>query len=111
MSKIPVNVFSGFLGTGKSTALRHLLAQKPKDERWAVLVNEYGEIGIDGVVLSEIHNGDDLLVKELPGGCICCSSGFSFKLAILFLIRKRNPDRILIEPTGLATLNSIIDSI
>ena len=52
MSKTPINLFTGFLGAGKTTALLHLLAHKPADEVWAVIVNEFGEIGIDGAVLS-----------------------------------------------------------
>jgi len=67
---IPTNLISGFLGAGKTTAILHLLRQKPADERWAVLVNEFGEIGVDGALLG---NPDEVFIREVAGGCICCA--------------------------------------
>lgn len=95
---IPTNIITGFLGVGKTTAIRHLLQTKPADEKWAVLVNEFGEVGIDGALL----NADGIAVKEVPGGCMCCAVGVPSRVALNNLIREQNPDRILIEPTGLA---------
>jgi len=95
---IPTNIITGFLGVGKTTAIRHLLQTKPAEEKWAVLVNEFGEVGIDGALL----NADGIAVKEVPGGCMCCAVGVPSRVALNNLIREQNPDRILIEPTGLA---------
>jgi len=69
--KIPTHLFTGFLGTGKTSAIRSLIAQKPQNEQWLIIVNEFGEIGIDGAVLAE--NG--IPVAEISGGCLCCSAG------------------------------------
>ncbi len=60
------NLITGFLGSGKTTSILHLLAQKPADEKWAVLVNEFGEVGIDGALLAD----SGALLKEIPGGCM-----------------------------------------
>ncbi len=65
------NLITGFLGSGKTTTIRHLLAHKPEHERWAVLVNEFGEIGIDGALLAD----SGAVLKEIPGGCMCCVNG------------------------------------
>ncbi len=95
---IPTNIISGFLGVGKTTLIRHLLEVKPENERWAVLVNEFGEVGIDGALMQ----ADGISVKEVPGGCMCCSVGLPSRIALNQLIEEQQPDRILIEPTGLA---------
>ncbi len=62
--KVPTNIITGFLGVGKTTAILSLLKQKPENENWAVLVNEFGEVGVDGAFLSE----QGAIVKEVPGG-------------------------------------------
>ncbi len=107
---IPINVISGFLGVGKTTAINHLLRHKPASERWAVLVNEFGEIGIDGAILAE-ESRDGIEVKELAGGCICCSAGVMFQVSLAVLLQSYRPDRLLIEPTGLATLSGVLDTL
>lgn len=94
---IGLNLVTGFLGAGKTTVLRHLLAQRRPGERMAVLVNEFGEIGIDGALLA----GDDVQVREVPGGCLCCANGLSFKVALNALLKQARPTRVLVEPTGL----------
>jgi G3E family GTPase len=104
---IPVNIITGFLGVGKTTAIRHLLTHKPKEERWSVLVNEFGEIGIDGALLQDTN----AQIREVPGGCICCVADLPMKIALNMLINKTNPDRILIEPTGLGHPADIINSL
>ena len=96
--KIAVNIIMGFLGVGKTTAILKLLANKPDDQRWAVLVNEFGEVGIDGAIISA-ESG--MLVSEVPGGCLCCVAGLPFQVALSNIIAQQKPDRILIEPTGL----------
>ncbi|MGL6041332.1 MAG: CobW family GTP-binding protein [Deefgea sp.] len=109
MSKqvIPVNLVTGFLGVGKTTALMNLLAQKPADEYWAIVVNEFGEVGIDGATLSSL--GDDLQVAEVPGGCICCTTSPILRVTLGKLARGKRPDRLLIEPSGLGHPAGIID--
>lgn len=104
---IPTNIITGFLGVGKTTAIRHLLAIKPVDEVWSVLVNEFGEIGIDGALLKDVNAH----VREVPGGCICCVAGLPMKMALNMLIAKTKPDRILIEPTGLGHPEEIINTL
>jgi G3E family GTPase len=96
--KIIVNIIMGFLGVGKTTSILNILKKKPTNEKWAVLVNEFGEIGIDGAILSA-ESG--MVISEVPGGCLCCVSGIPFQAALVNLITQQKPDRILIEPTGL----------
>ncbi|WP_407333677.1 CobW family GTP-binding protein [Enterovibrio sp. 27052020O] len=101
--KVPTNIITGFLGVGKTTAILSLLKQKPENENWAVLVNEFGEVGVDGAFLSE----QGALVKEVPGGCMCCVAGLPMAIGINALLAQ-NPDRLLIEPTGLGHPKDII---
>ena len=70
VKKTKVHLISGFLGTGKTTALKSLMEQKDPNEKWVIIVNEFGEIGIDGAVLSD--NG--IPVAEIAGGCLCCTA-------------------------------------
>lgn len=94
----------GFLGSGKTTAIQHLLRQKPENENWAILVNEFGEIGIDGALLS--NQGATL--KEIPGGCMCCVNGLPMQVGLNMLLKQAKPDRLLIEPTGLGHPKQIL---
>lgn len=99
---VPTNVISGFLGAGKTSAILHLLKQKPKNERWAVLVNEFGEIGIDGSLFQGLLNStDNVFIKEVSGGCMCCASALPMQVALNQLLKEARPHRLLIEPTGL----------
>lgn len=107
MSLIPTNIITGFLGVGKTTAITHLLNNKPADEVWSVLVNEFGEIGIDGAMLKPLN----AYVREVPGGCICCVAGLPMKIALNMLITTTKPDRIIIEPTGLGHPADIIKTL
>lgn len=104
---IPTNIITGFLGVGKTTAITHLLRNKPAGEVWSVLVNEFGEIGIDGAMLKSINAH----VREVPGGCICCVAGLPMKIALNMMIATTKPDRILIEPTGLGHPEEIINTL
>lgn len=95
---IPVHIISGFLGAGKTTLLKHLLSQKPDGEVWAVLMNEFGQIGVDQALLPQDQG---YAVKELLGGCLCCSSQMPMQIALSRLLSENKPDRLFIEPTGL----------
>ncbi|KHD25687.1 GTPase [Vibrio caribbeanicus] len=101
--RIPTNIITGFLGTGKTTAILNLLKNKPESENWAVLVNEFGEIGIDGALMTE----QGALIKEVPGGCMCCAAGVPMSVAITALLRT-NPDRLIVEPTGLGHAHKVL---
>ncbi|HIB1143871.1 TPA: zinc-binding GTPase YeiR [Escherichia coli] len=99
------NLITGFLGSGKTTSILHLLAHKDPNERWAVLVNEFGEVGIDGALLAD----SGALLKEIPGGCMCCVNGLPMQVGLNTLLRQGKPDRLLIEPTGLGHPKQILD--
>lgn len=102
ISAIPTNIITGFLGVGKTSAILHLLKSKPADERWAVLVNEFGEIGVDGSLFGGQHSEEKgVFIREVPGGCMCCAAGLPMQVALNQLLARAKPDRLLIEPTGL----------
>ena len=107
LTNIPVTIISGFLGVGKTTAILDLLHGHPKNERWAVLVNEFGEVGIDGAALA----GEGYFVKEVPGGCICCTAQTQMRVALTRLLREAKPQRLIIEPTGLGHPAGVIDTL
>ncbi len=99
LEHIPTHLIAGPLGAGKTSLIRHLLAHKPAAERWAVLINEFGQIGIDQALLTTAADGISL--AEVPGGCLCCVNGAPFQVGLARLLRKAQPDRLLIEPSGL----------
>ncbi len=104
---IRTHLITGFLGVGKTTAILHLLSQKPAHEKWAVLVNEFGEVGVDGAILAS----QGAVVKEIPGGCLCCVSGLPFQIGLNMLIAREKPDVLLIEPTGLGHPRNILETL
>nr|WP_086939963.1 GTP-binding protein [Thaumasiovibrio occultus] len=106
MKKIPTNIITGFLGSGKTTAIISLLKRKPANENWAVLVNEFGQVGIDGAMLSD----EGALIKEVPGGCMCCVAGLPMSVGLNALIEKQ-PDRIILEPTGLGHPQKVLNKL
>ena len=110
MALTPANLFTGFLGVGKTTAVVHLLAHKPPDEKWAVLVNEYGDVGIDGALI-EGTGTRGVTVREIAGGCVCCASAPELPVALHFLLTEAKPDRLLIETTGLGHPARLIDTV
>lgn len=106
---IPTNVITGFLGVGKTTAIQHLLNTKPAGERWAVLINEFGKVGIDSQLLqTDDQSVGEVSIREVPGGCMCCAAGLPMKVALNQLIGKAKPDRLLIEPSGLGHPEEVI---
>lgn len=95
---IPYNLITGFLGAGKTTTLEQLLRQKPTDERWAVLINEFGRAGVDGAL---VQPSQGVFLETVAGGCLCCDAELMFRVALHRLLKKARPHRLLIEPTGL----------
>jgi len=99
---VPTNIMTGFLGTGKTSAIQHLLKYKPEHERWAILVNEFGSVGIDGTLYQNKHKEEGgVFVRTVPGGCMCCVSGLPMQIALNVLLKLSNPHRLFIEPSGL----------
>ncbi|MEP3350865.1 MAG: CobW family GTP-binding protein [Marinomonas sp.] len=102
-----MTLVTGFLGAGKTTLIRQLLEKAPANEKWAVLVNEFGDIGLDSAFYSE----SGVAIKEVPGGCVCCTTSAAFQHGLNQLIRQYNPDRILIEPSGLGHPKQIVQKL
>lgn len=114
MHKLPVTVVTGFLGAGKTTVLRHLL-QHPQGRRIAVLVNEFGEVGIDGDLIRSCQvcdeDEDGSQVVELTNGCLCCTVQEEFLPAIQQVLSRRDRlDVIVIETSGLALPKPLIQA-
>lgn len=104
LAKTPVTVITGFLGSGKTTLIRHLM-QNPQGRRLAVLVNEFGTVGVDGDILRDCADENCPVgnIVELANGCICCTVADDFIPTIeALLAREPRPDHILIETSGLA---------
>lgn len=100
------------MGSGKTTVINQLLATKPADVCWALLINEFGRIGIDGALLTNTQDGknkqDNIAIREVSGGCICCTSQLPLQIAITRLLSEHHPQRLVIEPTGLAHPRELI---
>ena len=102
-----MNVVYGFLGAGKTTFIRHMMENPPRDEKLVILVNEFGEVGVDGLILT--GQGTQLAeIVELPSGCICCTMASDFRRQVLELHQRFAPDRMIVEPTGVATISQIM---
>lgn len=101
---VKIDIIAGFLGAGKTTLINKLLNEAYKGERVALLENEFGEIGIDGDLLQ----GSGIAVKELSNGCICCTLQTDFIKGIQELVETWKPERILIEPTGIAQISDVL---
>jgi G3E family GTPase len=103
---VPVHIVSGFLGSGKTTAIRAQLGAR-KGERLAIIVNDFGEASLDEAVLSE---GSPFSITNIPGACVCCTAPEGFVQALGAVLEGR-PDRLWIEPTGLARPQDLVDTI
>ncbi len=101
---VPLHLITGFLGSGKTTLLHRVLAEQPADEQLAVLVNEFGQLGIDGRLLQGLGSQ----VRELASGCICCELKIDFIAALNQLLDQFAPGRILVEATGLAQADDLL---
>ena len=111
MKKIPITVITGFLGVGKTT-LVHNMIKNANGKRIAVLVNEFGEIGIDGDIIKSGCGDDECNLIELANGCICCTVQEEFLPAMLDLIeRKEDIDHIVIETSGLAMPKPLVRAV
>ena len=102
-----IDVISGFLGAGKTTFIKRLLATSLKDEKVVLIENEYGEVSVDTDLLKD----SSIEIKELSQGCICCSLVGDFSKSLNEVINKYNPDRVLIEPSGVGKLSDIVKAI
>ncbi len=102
--KIPATIVTGFLGAGKTTLIRHVLEQA-KDRRLALVINEFGDVGVDGEILRAcgVENCPEENIVELANGCLCCTVADDFVPAIeALLAHERRPEHIIIETSGLA---------
>ncbi len=104
---IKVDIISGFLGAGKTTLIKKLFESSFKKEKVALIENEFGEIGIDGTFLKN----SGIEIKEINSGCICCSLVGNFEKSLEELIEKYNPDRIIIEPSGVGKLSEVVKAV
>ncbi|HMK34752.1 MAG TPA: GTP-binding protein, partial [Desulfomonilaceae bacterium] len=102
-----VNVVYGFLGAGKTTFIRYMMENPPQNEKVVIVVNEFGDVGIDGIILSS-HGAQVAEIVELPSGCICCTMASDFRRQVLELSQRFEPDRMIVEPTGVATISQIM---
>ena len=102
-----IDIFSGFLGAGKTTLIKKLLKEAYKGEQVVLIENEFGEIGIDGGFLKEAG----IEIREMNSGCICCSLVGDFGEALKEVIQKYEPDRIIIEPSGVGKLSDVIKAV
>ncbi len=102
-----IDIFSGFLGAGKTTLIKKLIKEGYKDEKLVLIENEFGEIGIDGGFLKEAG----IQINEMNSGCICCSLVGDFREALTKVLEQYHPDRILIEPSGVGKLSDVINAV
>ena len=102
-----IDIFSGFLGAGKTTLIKKLLKEAYTDEKVVLIENEFGETGIDGGFLKEAG----IEITEMNSGCICCSLVGDFTEALKKVLSEFSPDRILIEPSGVGKLSDVINAV
>ncbi len=102
-----IDVVSGFLGAGKTTLIKKLVAEALKDTKVVLIENEFGEIGIDGGFLKEAG----IEIKEMNSGCICCSLVGDFGTSLKEVLKTYSPERILIEPSGVGKLSDVMKAV
>ena len=101
---IPITIISGFLGTGKTTYLQHILNCRNTNERILIIENDFGETSLDAKQLS----ASGATVREVTSGCICCSLQGNFKNALIDILSTQDIDQIYIEPSGVSKLSEIL---
>ena len=104
---VKVDVISGFLGAGKTTLIQKIFESVLKKEKVVLIENEFGEIGIDGTFLKE----SGIQIKEINAGCICCSLVGDFSASMKEVLDKYQPERIIIEPSGVGKLSDIVNAV
>lgn len=104
---VKIDIISGFLGAGKTTLIKKLLKEGFQNEQVVLIENEFGEIGIDGGFLKEAG----IEIREMNSGCICCSLVGDFGASLKEVVEKYNPDRIVIEPSGVGKLSDVIKAV
>ena len=102
-----IDIFSGFLGAGKTTLIKKLIAEGYKGEKLVLIENEFGEIGIDGGFMKN----SGVQVNEMNSGCICCSLAGDFSASLKEVLERFEPDRILIEPSGVGKLSDVMRAV
>ncbi len=102
-----IDIFSGFLGAGKTTLIKKLIAEGYKNEKLVLIENEFGEISVDGGFLKDAG----VEITEMNSGCICCSLVGDFNEALKKVIAEYHPDRVLIEPSGVGKLSDVIKAV
>ena len=102
-NKTKIDIFSGFLGAGKTTLIKKLIKEAFAGQQVVLIENEFGEIGIDGGFLKE----SGIQINELNAGCICCSLVGDFRTALQQVVEQYHPDRIVIEPSGVGKLSDV----
>ncbi|MEE3402956.1 MAG: CobW family GTP-binding protein [Acutalibacteraceae bacterium] len=102
-----IDIFSGFLGAGKTTLIKKLIQEGYHGEQLVLIENEFGEIGIDGGFLKEAG----IQINEMNSGCICCSLVGDFRQALMKVLDEYHPDRIIIEPSGVGKLSDVINAV
>ena len=100
---LKIDIISGFLGAGKTTFIERLLKTNIKNEKVVLIENEFGEVSVDSDILKDTN----IDIKELSQGCICCSLVGDFSKSLNEVIEKFNPDRIIIEPSGVGKLTDV----
>ena len=102
-----IDIYSGFLGAGKTTLIKKMISESYAGQKLVLIENEFGEIGIDGGFLKDAG----VNITEMNSGCICCSLVGDFGKALTQVIQEYNPDRILIEPSGVGKLSDVISAV
>ena len=102
-----IDIFSGFLGAGKTTLIKKLISEAFQGEKLVLIENEFGEIGIDGGFLKD----SGINITEMNSGCICCTLVGDFSKALQKVLVDYTPDRVIIEPSGVGKLSDVVKAI
>lgn len=102
-----VNIVSGFLGSGKTTLIQHLVDRMSPDKKIAVIENDFGEVGIDAALLRR----KEIIVSEINAGCVCCNLTGNLRESIASIVQRYSPDILLLEPSGVARLSELCSTL